>query len=340
MTPASQSSDGDVLSISEAAKECSLSRSTIRRFAARDRFPNAYRANGNGSGPWRIPRADLVAAGLIEGEGAGAPRGTGATGSQTTDRSDSRGAIPLGPASDAEVLEVLHQLNARIHDLEVNVARLDQRADVNDTLTAGQARAIEEITVDMDSLGRTRSRSPRRSRGSGRSRWSLNVTFLVIIALVIGGLYFFTRLGDDTLPQVTVPDVVGGNPPVGDVLDLPGDVGLDAVVQFTESPDTTVGSVLAQDPEAGARVDEGSDVTIIVSAGQGEVEVPDVIGASFDDAQEQLWFNGLNVEKNPDRIPSDEDVNTVARIEPEPGTTLNRADTVRVFVSNGESPEG
>lgn len=337
MTPARPSSDADILSISEAAKECSLSRSTIRRFAARDRFPNAYRANGNGSGPWRIPRADLVAAGLIEGEGAGIPGGETSAGPS---RPGTEGPLPLGPASDVEVVEVLHQLHARLHDIEVRVARLDQRADVNDTLTAGQARAIEELTVDMESLGRSRSRSPRRPRGSARSRWSLNITFLVIIALVIGGLYVFTRLGDDTPPQATVPDLVDGNPPVGDVLDLPGDVGLDAVVQFTESPDTTVGSVLAQDPEAGARVDEGSDVTIIVSAGQGEVDVPDVIGESFDDAREQLWFNGLNVERATERVPSDEDVDTVARLEPEPGTTLDRAATVTVFVSNGEAPEG
>ncbi|MEZ5171491.1 MAG: PASTA domain-containing protein [Acidimicrobiia bacterium] len=335
MTPARPPSDADILSISEAAKECSLSRSTIRRFAARDRFPNAYRANGNGSGPWRIPRADLVAAGLIEGEGAGIPGGSG----PTSPGPEKRAPLPLGPASDVEVVEVLHQLHARLHDIEVRVARLDQRADVNDTLTAGQARAIEELTVDMESLGRTRSRSPRRPRGSARSRWSLNITFLVIIAIVIGGLYVFTRLGDDTPPQATVPDLVDGNPPVGDVLDLPDEVGLDAVVQFTESPDTTVGSVLAQDPEAGARVDEGSDVTIVVSAGQGEVDVPDVIGESFDDAREQLWFNGLNVERNEDRIPSDEDVNTVARLDPEPGTTLDRAGTVTVFLSNGEAPE-
>lgn len=339
MTPARESSDGGTLTISEAAKECSLSRSTIRRFAARDRFPNAYRTNGNGGGAWRIPRADLVAAGLVAGEGAGVPGGTGATAPEAPSGYERR-AIPLGPGADPDVLAALHQLNERVHDLEVKVARLDQRADVNDTLTAGQARAIEELNVEVSSRGRAGSRSPRRPRGSARSRWSLNITFLVIIALVAVGLYVFTRLGDDTLPQVAVPDVVDGNPPVGDALDQVGDTGLDPLVQFTESPDTTIGSVLAQEPEAGARVEEGSEVTIVVSAGQGEVDVPDVVGESFDDARDQLWFSGLNVVESDDRVASAEDVDTVARVEPEVGATANRADTVTVFLSNGETPEG
>lgn len=333
-TPNDGSSDSGAssraLTISEAAKECSLSRSTIRRFVTRERFPNAYRVNGSGRGAWRIPRTDLVAAGLIDKDGPV----TGATPTTSPPVAEAAAAIPLGPGRDPDVLGAIQDLGTRLHNLEVQVARLHQRADVADTLSAGHGRAIEELSVDIDGY-KPRRRERARPRGSTRSRWQLNLTFLTIVLIVAAGLYVFTRLGDDTLPTVKVPDVSSGNPPVTDVLDVPAESGLDTVVTFIESPDTVPGSVLRQSPEAGSRVEEGTDVTLFVSAGSGEVDVPDVAGETINDARERLWFNGLNVTEPVERVTSTEDAGTVVRTEPEAGVVLERGDTVSIFASDG-----
>src|SRR5437867_13066383 len=60
--PASKASPATVsLTFSEAAAAVGMHPSSLRRRFAKGQFPNAYRI---GKGPWRIPVADLVAAGI------------------------------------------------------------------------------------------------------------------------------------------------------------------------------------------------------------------------------------------------------------------------------------
>jgi hypothetical protein len=65
---------GQRFTVSEAARACRVDRRTLRRFLDRGDFPNARRKvgpHGPDSGPWTIPLADLVAAGLRVHQPAG-----------------------------------------------------------------------------------------------------------------------------------------------------------------------------------------------------------------------------------------------------------------------------
>lgn len=57
---------GDLLSMDDAARACSVSRDTIKRRLRAKQFPGAVRGDptGNRPPPWLIPVEDLVAAGL------------------------------------------------------------------------------------------------------------------------------------------------------------------------------------------------------------------------------------------------------------------------------------
>lgn len=57
----------EALSLSDAAKACSISRSTIRRKLDAGKFASAFRSDDDG--PWMVPLADLVGAGLNPGSG-------------------------------------------------------------------------------------------------------------------------------------------------------------------------------------------------------------------------------------------------------------------------------
>lgn len=52
--------------LTQAAEQCSVSRSTIRRYRESGKFPNAEKIGGQ----WRIPVTDLIAAGLRPGKPA------------------------------------------------------------------------------------------------------------------------------------------------------------------------------------------------------------------------------------------------------------------------------
>ena len=53
--------------------------------------------------------------------------------------------------------------------------------------------------------------------------------------------------------------------------------------------------VIAQDPEAGEQVKEGSSVTVFISGGRGEVPVPAVEGLSQGDAEKAIRDADLKV---------------------------------------------
>ena len=55
------------------------------------------------------------------------------------------------------------------------------------------------------------------------------------------------------------------------------------------------GTVIAQDPRAGEKVDENTKVRINVSSGPKPIGVPDVRGSSFDSAASQLQALGFAV---------------------------------------------
>ncbi len=322
---AADDATADVLTLTEAARACGVARSTMRRFVQQQRFPNALRGNGNGArrGPWRIPRGDLVAAGLLtvseetSGNGSGPTPvvATGETGATTDD----------------------HAPEARVRELESEVERLRYEVGISAALAEERARTIEELrlalhTIEVDLETAPIEYEPRRDR----SRLTRNITFLIMLAAVGALLYAFTRLGDDTAPTVEVPDLVSGNPPVSQVEEIPEELGLVSLVRLTASEDTEPGRVLAQDPRPGAHLEEGSEVTIVVSAGAGATLVPDVVDETVDDARSELFFSGLNIEDPPELEPSDEDPGTVLRTDPDAGTSLERGGEVSVVVSGGE----
>jgi eukaryotic-like serine/threonine-protein kinase len=92
--------------------------------------------------------------------------------------------------------------------------------------------------------------------------------------------------------------------------------------------------VIDQDPAANEEAKEGSSVTLTVSAGAGQVEVPKVDNASFEDAQRALSAAGFQVQRR-DEASDTVDAGDVIRTDPAGGTSAVSGSTVAVFVSTG-----
>jgi serine/threonine-protein kinase len=117
-------------------------------------------------------------------------------------------------------------------------------------------------------------------------------------------------LGDDVADQAPrgspVPLIVSSGPDEPEIPDLEGEeyqdavaeleaLGLEVELDFRQARgDREEGEVIRTDPDEGEEVDQGSTVEVVVVAG-GEVTVPDVEGASLDDAREALEDRGLTV---------------------------------------------
>jgi serine/threonine-protein kinase len=161
--------------------------------------------------------------------------------------------------------------------------------------------------------------------------------FYVLVALLILGLFALlawflaTRVLDKGGP-VKVPDVVGLD--VDRATQELEDRGLEADIEQKKSPKPE-GEVLKQDPEGGETLREGDSVTLTVSAGARQVDVPDVVGMTLEEAQTAIEDAKLKVgrvdRETSDEIPEGEVIDQAPVAE----TTVDAGSKVNLTVSSG-----
>ena len=93
-------------------------------------------------------------------------------------------------------------------------------------------------------------------------------------------------------------------------------------------------TVIAQDPRAGTELEVGSVITLTVSDGPGTAAVPDVEGATLEQARSRLRRAGFRVRLR--REPDDEvEEGRAIGTSPPTGTQVNVGSTVTLIVSSG-----
>jgi serine/threonine-protein kinase len=111
-------------------------------------------------------------------------------------------------------------------------------------------------------------------------------------------------------------------------------------VSVTETPSDTIpeGNVASQNPGAGATADKGSTVTIAISTGPASVTVPNVLGETEEDAQNELEFRGFNVVVTHQDTSDPNEHGKVLDQNPSGGVKVEPGSTVRIFVGQLVSP--
>jgi serine/threonine-protein kinase len=100
-----------------------------------------------------------------------------------------------------------------------------------------------------------------------------------------------------------------------------------------ESSDTVPdGRAIRTSPPDGSTLEKGRTVTLLLSTGKEQVEVPDVTGQTFDEASGELRNRGFEVSRN-DQPTDDEDPGTVLSQSPEGGGRIDKGSTVTLTVA-------
>ncbi len=209
----------------------------------------------------------------------------------------------------------------------------------------GSAPEEEEETLENPSVVPVRSVSElsreqykRRRRRAGRVSF-LAGTFGVLLASI--GLFVFLWnfwLDDIFSPaeRISLPNFVGTSYDA-----LTSDAALNSLynfeVIFVVNTDTAPGIVLSQSPAANRSMmvtPEGIDVEIMVSTGNTQNNVPDVLNMDYRTASAVLRQAGFYVEIV-NTVSDSYTRDTVVREEPEAGTELGTGSTVTLLVSSG-----
>ena len=140
-------------------------------------------------------------------------------------------------------------------------------------------------------------------------------------------------------PEMFVLEELGGQP-VADVIVLLGEAGMQVQVIQEPSPSHEVGVVISTDPPGGTELPVGEMITVYESTGPDVVEVPDLTGATPEEAEATLAGLGLGLEVAASRaaVGAPELEGRIARQAPGPGEEFLRGETVLVVLGDYTAP--
>jgi serine/threonine-protein kinase len=161
----------------------------------------------------------------------------------------------------------------------------------------------------------------------------------VMIALIILGVFALLAwlLASNFLDQgrpVEVPDVVGMDIERATRILENKELSVETEEERSRKPE---GEVLEQDPQAGEMAREGDTVTLTVSEGLPDVEVPDLVGMTLEEAREELEDARLKLGEVTRQPDNEAPENEVLEQTPDPGEEIEARSRVDVVVSSGPS---
>ncbi|MDO4545670.1 MAG: Stk1 family PASTA domain-containing Ser/Thr kinase [Bacillota bacterium] len=104
------------------------------------------------------------------------------------------------------------------------------------------------------------------------------------------------------------------------------------------SEEVEKGRIVSQDPEAGDPIRTGSTVTVNISKGLGDGNVPNLVGKSESEASDLLEAAGFTLGRVSEEA-SDEEEGTVLSQDPEAGSEAEKGTAVNIVVSDGSKAD-
>lgn len=155
---------------------------------------------------------------------------------------------------------------------------------------------------------------------------------IALLALIlVGAVYYFLSRPTDT--QIEMPTVINLTQEKA-VKELEKR-GLKAnILRTEESDEYDKGKVMKQDPEANTKVDKGTIVNLVISAGR-EVAVPDLSGLTVTEAEEALKDVGLSIGRTSTEYDDIVAKDLILKQDPKPDTNIQAGSKVDVVVSAG-----
>jgi len=179
------------------------------------------------------------------------------------------------------------------------------------------------------------------SNGRRRTLIQVGIAAAALIALIglVFAIFQFAGPGDNTEKQpdvvmVTIPDLQ--NFLQADAEDRLKGENLQTTIETEVSADVEEGRVIRTDPAPGTKVEEGSTVVLVVSAGPDQVTIPDVRGKTQQEAIDALEALGLRVTGFESDNDPEIEKGRATKTNPEVGTALAKDSEVILFVSSGQ----
>jgi serine/threonine-protein kinase len=242
----------------------------------------------------------------------------------------------ISPELDAVVLKALTKNPENRYQ-----SAADMRTDLI-RVHSGEAPDAPKVFTKAERTSLQSSSSPRgrhaqptsqmaavRERGSSIRRWVIGVAVLAVLAVVVTAGFMIAANPRDQ----RVPDVRGLQQDAA-VAALQN-AGFKTIIE--NNPDSTVkyGDVINTDPDANSAVSAGDAITIHVSMGAKQLEVPDCLTLTYDECVDKLKGGGFEKVKQVSRESKPEQKGQVVETSPAANSTSATTSEITIFVGSG-----
>lgn len=170
------------------------------------------------------------------------------------------------------------------------------------------------------------------------------VVAAVVLIIILGaqvylaGKYLLGSSSNQTgVETVVTPDVK--NMSLDEAQRKLDDLGLNVTIKEEYDSNVESNHVISQMPEAGTNVKEGDSITIVLSKGKKQAQVPNVVGLSLIEAESVLRENNLVLGNVKQEYSENFKEGNIIRQTPQSGTSISgNGEAVDVVVSKGPKP--
>lgn len=235
-------------------------------------------------------------------------------------------AMSKDPAMRPESAELSHELQEAEHIMHGSIPVSDPYA----TQMIPRVQEAEQ-TIDRRLVRESKEVAETREPLPKSKIFVMGLLLVLALGFCVGAFIFFGKFW--STEEVIVPDVVGKQMTLArQILE---DKHLRVDLAETYDANVPAGQVVSQSPEAGATVKTERLVTIYVSKGGEDMELPDLKGLSRSSAVTRITKMGLKMGSIYEKY-SSEEAGTVISTDPAPGAKINKGATVDLTVSKGK----
>ena len=165
-------------------------------------------------------------------------------------------------------------------------------------------------------------------------------SFALILALLAGIITFISLSTDDNsddsaeAPRIDLPSMVRNEEPVA--VNRLDELGFKWKLEYEENAQVPRGQVIRQNPRAGARLPEDTEITLTISLGAEALSVPNVVAWDVDDARRLLESGDYRFDVLVQQVDSNLPVGQVVSQSLEPGEQRQPGTQIILNISNGQ----
>lgn len=201
---------------------------------------------------------------------------------------------------------------------------------INNSTSNEEINEIEPITdSDEEYYDEEEYEDPSRKR---KIAFAVVSGIVVLIAAIVAIIMMFTS-GFNTKTQ-KLQNFVGFS---YDQLQDNEAYDYEFIAEYEKSDQYDPGTVIRQSPEAGAKVMEGSKVTLVVASSDKDITMPNVYGLSLELAQQTLQLEGLQSFKTMNIASENVEEGKVIYTDPKAASIVSAEQEITIYVSSGPS---